>query len=135
MPQVKEFCVVNRCSFSDGLALDKFVDCFINIERIYLDNTSFDMKYAILPFIHRSTKLQEIYMKLFMDDRTYCNEGVINLSALNRERKKCDGASKITIYVDEKFYLKTKEALMRTSFDLIELKRAESIVWDIEFDI
>lgn len=126
MPQLKEFCMEDASSIDD--ILDILVDSFMNIKRIYFEWANF---ISILPFIHHSAKLKKIKIQTPEDDGTYCNGGIIDLLALNRERKKCADASKITFYVGEEFYLQTKEALMTTNFNLIGLKRAESLVWDL----
>lgn len=53
----------------------------------------------------------------------YCQDGVIDLPALNRQRKKLsssDDASKVTIYVDENLHVETKGAHLRTDFSMID---------------
>lgn len=127
MPQLKEFCM----DFADqriGNILDAMVESFENIERIHFRSAYFD---TVLPFIRRSTKLKKIQIQNPCNDDHYYKQGIIDFPALNRERKKCADASKITIYVNEYVYLETKEAFMKTDFGLIEMKRAESIVWEL----
>lgn len=128
MPQVKEFCLHNTSGVHDGLV--RLVESFTNIERINCGYASFK---SILPFIHRSIKLKKIKIQTPEDDGTYCYEGIIELPALNRERSRYAGASKVTIYVGEYFYLQTKAAFMTTEFTLVELKRAESFIWELDF--
>lgn len=117
-----------------GYALNELVDSFMNIEKIHFRNASFEF---ILPFIHRSAKLNKMKVQTPQDDGLYCNEGIIDLPALNNERKKCAGGSKITIYVGEEFYLRTKGAFMQlqeTNLALVELVRAESFAWELYSD-
>lgn len=138
MPQVKELRM-NGFITTKYDVFNTLVDSFMNIERLNFTLISLDI---ILPFIHRSTKLKMIKIEFLeemvkvnrKDDGNYFEKGIIDLPALNRERMKCAGASKIAIYVEEGVYLKTKEAFMRTSFSLIELKRFESLVWELQFD-
>lgn len=53
----------------------------------------------------------------------------IPLRTLNEERLR---PSKVTIYVEERYYLNTKRDKMQTNFDLIELKRVGTIKWEHE---
>lgn len=139
MPQLKEFRLDEAPEIENSF--DKFVNSFVNIERIYFEKASF---YSILPFLRGSAKLKKIKIQTPEDDGIYCNEGIIDLSALDRERKKCAATHKIELFVGEKFYLETKEALMEAlmekrswkalTFDVIELKRAESEMWDLDIE-
>lgn len=129
MPQIKELYLSSSLNEVDSL--DELVESFINIEKIKFGFVDFN---CLVPFIRRSAKLKMVNIEVsaFQSDKTYCHERVINLPALNKERMKCAGASKVTIYVEEQFYVKTKEALMKTDFSLIKLKRATSIKWNEE---
>lgn len=60
---------------------------------------------------------------------------VLNLPALEMERRRLHDARKFTIYVPEKVFLKTKWTLARTDFELIRLMRIESLRKDDNFDI
>lgn len=117
IPQLKDFCI--DCDYR--FEVDEFIENFANIERVYLDKASFE---SVLPLIQRSTTLKEINIFSPYSD-TFCDNGIVNLSALNRERQKCTDASKITVGVRETVYLNTKRTFMRTEFGLIQLKRIE----------
>lgn len=117
MPQLKDFCI--DCDYRFNV--DEFIENFPNIERVYLDKASFDI---VLPLIQRSTTLKEINIFSPYSD-TFCNDNVIDLPALNKERQKCTDGTKITVCVKEMVYLNTKRALMKTEFGLIQLKRIE----------
>lgn len=134
MPQLNELCVEkDKCTntkTSIDDRLDALVESFINVERIHFEIASFK---SILPFIRHSAKLKKVKIQTPTDDGNYFNKGVVNLPALDRERKKCAGASKMTIFVNESFYLQTKAAFMKTELSLVELKRAESIDWELRF--
>lgn len=121
-PQLKEFRMYCLIDSPDTEILAKL---FVNIEKIYSVYSNFEF---ILPFLLHSKKLKELRVycprywqssqKLFNEDNY-----VINLEALNRERSKCNGSSKVTIFTEEKAYLNTKYAKMRTNYEFIELKR------------
>lgn len=123
MAQLKEFT-----GELNPLLIDDHINSFVNIERIYLKTRDFN---NILPFIRRSSKLKEI--KIWMcSTGGYIHDGVIDLHALNEERQKCRNATKITIYIRENIYLKTKRTISMTNLSRIELRRAETRVWDLE---
>lgn len=130
MPQLKEFCAEEQSIFQNGchINVNKFVECAVNIERIGVACAAFQV---LLPFFHRSLKLKKVRIHHVYCD-TFCDKGVIDLFSLNAERQKCENPSKVTIYVEENIYLKTKEALMNTSFECVELKRIQSYEWDVE---
>lgn len=115
----------------------------VNLERLYLSRTNkiheFDatltkltkLKFihfrniaidTVLPFIRSMPHLREI----IIDSIENLTNNSLNSSALNNERKVLKRAGKITIYVEEKIYLGTKEACHDTSIGLIEIKRHES---------
>lgn len=129
MPQIKELCLSSYLETRGPL--EELVESCVNIEKINIVWTDFDY---LTPLIRHSDKLKQIKVQNLFDDKIYCRNGIINLPALNKERMKCDCASKVTIYVAEELYVKTKEKFMRASFSLIELKQAESIKWNEEFE-
>lgn len=93
--------------------MNAWVSYFINIEHLAIVRPNFN---DILLFIGRSMKLRSIEIWHFQGN-------VLDVSALKKERKKLEGARKVTIYVDEDVYLATKWASSQTTFDLIEIKR------------
>lgn len=99
-----------------------------NLEGVF-SISEINLEY-MLPLVCNSVKLKEIKMVYFRND---C--GDIDPVHMNNERKKLKGARKITIYVEEKDYLKIKWKHNKIDFDLIEVKRKESYdgVWDRGF--
>lgn len=88
----------------------------------------------ILPFIFHAVKLRSIKVQHFIIEHgdnfgperrqsRFCDGSVLHLAALNRERKRLNGAKKVIIYIDKNLYLKTKWAIGQTDFDLVEIKR------------
>lgn len=118
IPQLKSFCKENDHYFD----LKVLAKSFLNIQEICFQYANID---KVLPFMHRCSKLKVIRID-YPTNGIYCHDGIVNLAALNEERKKCLNPSKVEIFVGEKEYLETKAALMKTNLSLIELKRAES---------
>lgn len=128
LPQLKVFYMHSDRDIDN---MNMIVDNMENIEKIHFKFADFE---SILPFIHRANKLKEIKINSPSDGR-FLSEDCIDLVALNNERKKCSGAIKLTIYIGEEVYLATKCAKMRTKFSCIEIKRAESHIFDHESDL
>lgn len=89
----------------------------------------------LMPFIRflaplERIKLDYIYKSMHFNAET----SIIDLVALNKERKKLPFARKITLYVNETYYLATKWALKETNFEFIRLKRVESFEWGHHFE-
>ncbi|XP_055306369.1 uncharacterized protein LOC129570695 [Sitodiplosis mosellana] len=114
LPNIKEFGIV------DGDAPDIDTNAlaikFLNLQHLFITKPSFT---EILPFIGRSKKLEDIEIAEYQGT-------VLDIAALNKERKKLAGARKVIIYVGEDVYLATKWATTETSLELIELKRKQS---------
>ncbi|XP_055301582.1 uncharacterized protein LOC129568074 isoform X1 [Sitodiplosis mosellana] len=110
--------------------LDNLPNQLPNLERIYF---KFAETKHFLPFIYRCPKLKEMKIDV-VHDRAKFN-CILDLPALNRDRKKLDGARKITIFIDEHVFLATKWATERTEFSLIEIQRGYTREWNrnIEF--
>ncbi|XP_031633905.1 uncharacterized protein LOC116347460 [Contarinia nasturtii] len=86
----------------------------------------------ILPFICHATNLNKIKVECIQSGSHFDeNDKILDLIALNKERKKLVGALKITIYVGEDVYLATKWATKQTDFNMIEMKRESSYAWDV----
>lgn len=88
----------------------------------------------ILPFICHAKTVNKIKVSS-LKNGSYFDEdkNILNLLALNKERKKLYGARKIMIYVQENVYLATKWAMRQTEFSLIEMKRHTSYNWKHSF--
>lgn len=56
-----------------------------------------------------------------------------DIAILNNTREKLDGASKVTIYVEEPMYLDLKWEMKQQEFELIKLKRHASYDWYHDF--
>lgn len=95
----------------------------INLKRIHFGCTSFQ---TCLPFLRYSVNLTKIKIDEVRDNEYNCNQDVLDIAALNEERKQLEGARKVTIFIDERVYLATKWAINGMEFDLIELRRTSS---------
>lgn len=93
-----------------------------NVERLYFRKLNPDEIMLVIREFPKLTLLK--FYELANDAET------INLSALNREREKVTGASKVTIYVDEKIFLATKWTAPKIEYSLIELKRSQTYYWE-----
>lgn len=102
----------------------------VHLKRIHVKEISMN---SITPFICRSVEMQQIVVETLDSYGDYFNRGIINLRALNKEREKLPGAQKITLYVEEKYYLATKWALGETDLALIRLKRLDSFDFNHDF--
>lgn len=91
-----------------------------NLHRMGCQFASADQ---IFMFIGRSPKLNRITVSELSGGIHFNKDTrVLDLVALNNERKRLKGAQKITIYFREKIYLATKRAFNETNFSLIQLK-------------
>lgn len=102
----------------DAEHLDVLANSFPNIRRLCVTEASIDI---ILPFIQRCPMLTQIKIQtLWMG--VYMKESIIDLLALNNERKKLPNARKITIFIQEHVFLENKWK-QNINLSLIELKR------------
>lgn len=92
-----------------------------NVRRIIFDSVSID---DILLFIRRCRKLEQIKISQFYY-ANYRHKDIIDLTALNNERKKLEGAKKIRIFIEEDIFLLNKWK-QEINLSLIELKREHS---------
>lgn len=99
-----------------------------NLQRIHLPDSTID---AALPFIRSSKHLTQIRL-VYLSEGPLLNENILDLPALNKQRAKLAGASKVTIYLPEEIFLATKFA-GSVSYSLIEIKRHESMKSKIEW--
>lgn len=97
-----------------------------SIERIFIGETTIN---NILPIIQYAKNVNKIKICRIEHDRNL-KEFTLDLAMLNEYREKLENASKITIYVPEKWYLDTKWTIGKTDHSLIELKRSETIQWE-----
>lgn len=103
-------------------ALHLMATKFINLKRVYIKSGCLR---NVRPFFRFSAKVEHIIIKKLLND---INEDVEfnDVLLLNDERKQLNHANKITVYFDEKTFLKLKWTA-KTNFSLIELKRSDSI--------
>lgn len=126
--ELQELCISNSSLVADLRSLPNILT---NLKRIYFAKASID---DILPFISGSMTLNRInVLSLLTGTHFDQHDGVLDLAALNRQRKRLNEPRRITIYVDEHVYLATKRAMKRTDFDLIKMIRADSHEWNHEF--
>lgn len=99
-------------------------ECLEHLERIHLRVTDFNV---FLPFIYRSRNLKEAKFDIILNDD---HSGFVrDLPRINNERKKIQGARKVTIYIDQMVYLATKWKYGNTDFGSIEIKHAHGHEW------
>lgn len=120
MHNITKICIHNR----DQLDLTTFPAKVPNLQRLSTfvpfdaaPDRSIDTIFAFV----RSSKLLS---KILWHDKS--NESILDLSALNKERKKLAGACKVIIYVHNELFLATKLA-NGLSRSLVEIKRLESL--------
>lgn len=121
-------------AYSDDVAdLKMLPKNLTNLKRIHFTEASID---SIMLFIRRSVEMNRIKVDCLRSG-VYFNQdtGIIDLRALNRERKLLPDAHKIKLYVNEKVYLATKWAMKGNDFELIRLKRHGSFEWHHDFSL
>ncbi|XP_031629056.1 uncharacterized protein LOC116344599 [Contarinia nasturtii] len=127
---LEELCITCTHAVND---LEHLPNALTNLRRIYFLDASTD---DILPFIHRAPKLNKIKVRCLRGGIHFDEQSnVIDLKALNEEREKVGFATKITFYVKEDVYLATKWTMIKTEFNLIEMRRIDSYDWNMEFQI
>lgn len=108
--------------------LDTMTMDLVNLRRIHFFEASLN---DITPFFKRSVEMEMIKVDRFVGGIHFDkNAKVINLLALNRERERLMGATKITLFVEEDIYLATKRAMKGNDFTSIRLKRDTSYEWE-----
>lgn len=112
---------------SDVVDVHTLPDKLPNLERIHFAKASVD---HILPFIRFSPRLKQVKCGDLVDG-THMSGGVLDIETLDNERKELPKARKVTIYVNETVFLATKWGRKSAMhFDLVELRRGESITWN-----
>lgn len=133
---VYELCIIRNEDVSN---LDALNGCFPNLKRLQIYNATSD---ELLMFIGQMAKLERIkvdYLDAVLDDHGFYDAyrdiepKIIDLEKLNGIRQNVAGASNVTLYVRENFYLGTKSALQTTKMGKVEIKRGESFEWDNSF--
>lgn len=110
-----------------------------NIAKSFLKLERVSFKHAflneILPFVLHSPKLKELKVRRYyrqfgrnnefdINGKCFFKENILDLMAINNERKKLNGACRVEIYVSEEVFFATKWAIGVTHYHLVGLKRA-----------
>lgn len=74
----------------------------------------------ILRFVGNLPQLSNIQIDSIINDK------VVNITAVNNERKYLHNPKNLTIYVEENVYLATKSAFKHNEFSVVDVKRIES---------
>lgn len=108
--------------------LTKFPSKLPNVERVHFRCRA--SMNELLAFVRGSIKLKEIFIE-FWCQGTHKNEGIIDVSKLNKERAKLAGACKMIIYVHENVFLATKfrHGVNRSLVELKHCKSKKSSEW------
>lgn len=104
--------------------IEAMAENLVNLKILHIEETD---TTSIMPLIKRAKQLEKIQIDRVLGD------GLINVTALNRERSKVPTAKTITLYVKEHFFLANKRAMRAIDLDFIKLQRCTSIGWDIDF--
>lgn len=92
-----------------------------NIEWIGFRYAEFN---TLLPFIRQAARLKKIVVhQLVKKDGTHFKDGIVDVTALNKERFESTDAGKIIIYLHQSVFLATKWATTITNCPLVEVKR------------
>lgn len=110
--------------------LDSVVRSLLNVNRVHFDVAKAN---CIASLVRYAPQVKEVKVKKLREGAHF-EDGVIDLFALNRDRKRLVNACKITIYVNENIFLSTKRVMGKTELGLITLKRAEAIKWTNVFE-
>lgn len=129
LTNLKELAILNGAKTNDMEILANHLNA---LERLYIKNATFN---DILPFIRRSMNLKKI--KVLPKGEAHFNGGILNLMMLNDERTKLFEAKKVTIYVPDNIFLKTKWTTKNGDIDLkfVEMRRIDSIEWNYYTDV
>lgn len=121
---LKEFC---PGFISDNRIVETLANSLVDLELIYFKEA---YPNQVLAFIRHSRKLSHIGIKIIHRMKKNC----LDLGSWNKEREKLPRARKVTIYVDEKVFLATKQATQNNNYKLIDIKRLYSHCWQSDFE-
>lgn len=135
LPQNYQLTVMNdlielSMNYSESLPMEilqLIATNFTNLQRIYIKR---GLISDIRTFIRVNVKLKKVVVRELV-----CgfDIGMKEFLALNRERNALPQATKVTIFIDEKHFLRLKWTA-KLNFNLIELKRADSCKTEHYFD-
>lgn len=101
--------------------LNIFAKNFTKLKKVYFKTASLD---DVLAFIRHSTKLQEIKVQN-LEPGTHLYGRILDMVSLNRERETLKNAQRVKVYVHRKMFLMSKNAMEKTKFKCIKLKRID----------
>ena len=104
----------------------------INLKRVGLSHSPIE---HITMLIGNAAKLKGIMLDGRIETGTNFENDILDIFALNRERKKLENAQKVLIFVSEWIYIATKRALGQTERSLVQIKRIDSNDWFDDFTI
>ncbi|XP_055306488.1 uncharacterized protein LOC129570790 [Sitodiplosis mosellana] len=124
LTNLKELAIQDGANSTD---MDILANSLPNLQRLHINKASVD---DIQPFIRQSPKLRQI--KVLSKDEAHFNRGILKLLTLNQDREKLAQARKVSIYVPDNIFLRTKWSVNYgdTNLSLIEMKRCDSIEWN-----
>lgn len=127
LTNLKELAILNDANSND---MKIMASNLVNLQRVYIGNATID---DVMPFIRLAPKVTKI--KVIPKDEASFNGGTLKLLTLNRQREKLFGAQKITIFVPDNIFLKTKWNTEHgdTNLGLIEIRRSDSYEWNQDF--
>lgn len=109
--------------------IDILAKSLVNLKRLHIRYAATD---DFLPFIYHSPKLKSVKIDIVGNRNDF--NSLLDLVAMENERKKLKWARKVRIYIDECVYLATKWVYGTTNFRFIEVKRAHSREWSNHFE-
>lgn len=110
----------------NGLNMEAVAGALLSLERVEFSEAN---PNEILALIRHSWKLKHIAIRNILG----MEGNVIDLGHWNGEREKLAGARKVTVYVDAKTFLATKDAINNKDYRLTKIKRYDSRNWTIDF--
>lgn len=110
---ITELGINKQCG---GIDIKFLAANYNQIRHLHLNIVDFT---EILPFIRHSLTLKSVKIDEF-------NEKVLDVVKLNNERKKLQGARRVTMYVNDDVYLATKWSTPETILEFIEIRRQQS---------
>ncbi|XP_055303147.1 uncharacterized protein LOC129568844 isoform X2 [Sitodiplosis mosellana] len=122
--KLRELVILDGANATD---MDILANNLINLQRVYIGKATIE---DILPFIRRSPELTKL--KVIPRNEAHFNRGVLKLVTFNKEREKLVGARKVTIYVPDNIFLKTKWTTKHgdTNLKFVEMQRSGSYEWN-----
>lgn len=103
--------------------IDIIAKGLVNLECISFESGTSD---EIFSFLCYTPKLNKMNVPQLSKKQESNNIGLLDLPEWSKKREKLRGASKLTIYVNEKVYSITESTLKETNFEFVEIKSIQS---------